>query len=257
MAVSYWNRGAPPSSSSSPAQQQADWNLGNQRSTFRDLNARKSARDNVKYDAAAAAGTSVSMDSEHQTSIPQSPVSRVFFSADNEEALQAGLRDGVLALCAQPGHVGPALEISRQDLTGLRAVMRDVFLTHYADRVPADRADVGSQVAVFNAWVWREMVPTLYSAARQQYHYLAHFREPIPVAAFTKQADRDFHDDIDGRRRLQFSASIYASGEGGGGAAAAGRNQFVQSLRRDVTSNAMTDRGNINRLTAAVHMQER
>lgn len=188
---------------------------------------------------------------DQDQAIPFSRLSAAFFSAANEAVLQEGLRAGVYDLSTQPGHTGPAFALADQDPAALRSVMRDVYLERYADAVPAGAgADpLGAQIAVFNAWVWRTMVPTLYSAARQQYHYLTHFREPVPVMQFTSQTDRDFRDDIDGRRRLQFKSQIVAPN--GALAAAAGRNQFLEGLRGDVTSRGGTDRGNINRLTAA------
>lgn len=184
--------------------------------------------------------------SEGDIAIPDSPVARAFFSTQNEEVLQSGLVSGVLALCNQPGHSGPAFEISRQDSNALRARMRGVFLERFGDALPrgVGRDDVAAQVAVFNAWVWREMVPDLYSAARQQYHYLTHFRRPISVAALTQQTDRDFRDDIDGRKRLQFSNSIAATS--GAAAAVAGRTQFLMAERKAFQQHLAVDRGGVN-----------
>lgn len=188
--------------------------------------------------------------SEGDIAIPDSPVSRAFFSTQNEEVLQSGLVSGVLALCNQLGHSGPAFEISRQDSNALRARMRGVFLERFGDALPrgVGRDDVAAQVAVFNAWVWREMVPDLYSAARQQYHYLTHFRRPISVAALTQQTDRDFRDDIDGRKRLQFSNSIAATS--GAAAAVAGRTQFLMAERKAFQQHLAVDRGGVNNAAA-------
>jgi hypothetical protein len=182
--------------------------------------------------------------------IPDSPVARAFFSTQNEETLQSGLQSGVLALCNQPGHSGPMLEISRHDPNALRARMRGVFLERFGDALPrgVGRDDVAAQVAVFNAWVWREMVPDLYSAARQQYHYLTHFRRPIPVAALTRQTDRDFRDDIDGRKRLQFSNSIAATS--GAAAAVAGQTQFLLTERKAFEQHLAVDKGGVNAAAA-------
>lgn len=188
---------------------------------------------------------------EDDTAVPDSPLARAFFGPDNEDVLQDGLRAGVLDLCAQPKHVGPPFDIARQNESDLRSVMRGVFLERTADLV-RDAADLPGQVAVLNAWVWREMVPTLYSAARMQYLHMTQFRQPVTVAALTRQADRTFHDDIDGRRRLQFGAAIgAASRDGGASAAAAGRSAFIESLRRDHTTGARgSERAAIDRLLA-------
>lgn len=242
-STSYWTR-AP-----SSAQQQAGLDARRQVSAFADVGARASTRDNWKYNSAEALDGGLRRPDAQDAAIPLSRLSQAFFSAQNEEVLQEGLRAGVYDLSMQPAHKGPPLDISRQDPVSLRSVMRGVYLERYADTVPAAHAgDIGAQVGVFNAWVWREMVPSLYSAARRQHHYLTHFRENIPVAALTRQVDREFLDDIDGRRRIQFSSMIGAPN--GATTAAAGRSQFLQSLHSDATIFDTTDRGNVNKIVA-------
>lgn len=239
VAESYWVAAAPQPAAPSPPQDQ-------QHVIMLAVNRAAAARTEAVASSLARQGVS-----EGDTAIPNSPVARAFFSAQNEEALQAGLVSGVLALCNQPGHSGPMLEISRHDPNALRARMRRVYLERFGDALPrgVGRDDVAVQVDVFNAWVLREMVPDLYSAARQQYHYLTNFRRPIPVAALTQQTDRDFRDDIDGRKRLQFSNSVAATS--GAAAAVAGRTQFMSTERKAFQQHLAVDRGGVNAAAAA------
>lgn len=161
------------------------------------------ARLNERARIAATGGQSAPSYLERTApDLPVSLLAQVFFSGANEEILRDGIGAGVYQLCLQPGHVGPPFLLPPLDAMSLHAGMRYVYAEHQFDTLPAGGELIRDQVQVLNEWLWRAMVPGLYSAACQQYHFMTHFEERIPTTVITVATDREFKDDADPRTLL-------------------------------------------------------
>lgn len=82
-------------------------------------------------------------------------LARVFFSAENVQILQNGLRAGVYAMSNEKIVIPP------QNQDQLKIVMRSTYL-QYAEHLPTD---IKSQVERLNKIVWDYVVPTVYNEA--------------------------------------------------------------------------------------------
>jgi hypothetical protein len=105
------------------------------------------------------------------------PVSRLFFSPLNVEALQEGIRYRVYV------ESGDRFVIDRQSGTELAVVMRSLYLQH-GDNRTGDRDDVIRQVRDLNAWVLNFCVPRIVQEieiSRYYRHDIANLPEPLPL----------------------------------------------------------------------------
>lgn len=125
--------------------------------------------------------------------IEESLLSQVYFSADNEQIIQNGLREGVYAMSLQPDHKGPPFIMSPQNANIVKSVMCGIFTRHYTDRVPAG-ATITEQVATLNNQVWKHAVPKLYDQAVSYLFFLEQLDKPIQTQAMPPPEiyDRDW-----------------------------------------------------------------
>lgn len=122
-----------------------------------------------------------------------SPLSRLFFSAENEQIIQNGLRAGVHQMSLAPDHRGPPFIIAPQNATTVKTAMSTAFSMHYTDRVPPG-STLTHQVAELNRLVLDRLVPRVYSDACGHYHHLKMLDAPIQVQEMPhpRQVDRDY-----------------------------------------------------------------
>lgn len=122
-----------------------------------------------------------------------SPLSQLFFSAENEQIIQNGLRAGVYARSLEPDHRGPPFVIAPQNAATVKTAMQTAFAMHYTDRVPPG-STLTDQVAEMNRLVLERLVPRVYSDACGHYHHLKRLDAPIPVQEMPHPVlvDRDY-----------------------------------------------------------------
>ena len=108
-------------------------------------------------------------------------LSQVFFSADNVQIIQNGLRAGVHALS------GGAYVLPNQSLDELHVVMRSI----YAQNARHSPADVPGQVAALNGLVLDYAVPNCYGAAVAYVKYLRDQSTLAVPLAHAQRPDRD------------------------------------------------------------------
>jgi hypothetical protein len=122
-----------------------------------------------------------------------SPLSQLYFSAENEQILQNGLRAGVYNKSLEPSHNGPPFILSQQNADALKAAMLNTYTMHYADRI-SPGTSVTDQVAEMNRLVLERIVPRLYSEACGYLFYLQSIDKPIQTQEMPMpiQYDRDW-----------------------------------------------------------------
>lgn len=108
-------------------------------------------------------------------------LAQVFFSAENIQIIQNGLRAGVFALSAN------TYVLPNQSLDALQIIMRSIYSQH-ARHSPAD---IAGQVAALNELVLDYAVPNCYGSAVAHLRYLRDQSSlPVPLER-PQQPDRD------------------------------------------------------------------
>ena len=125
--------------------------------------------------------------------IADSLLSQVYFSAENEQIIQNGLREGVYALSLLPEHKGPPFLMPPQNTVAVKSVMRGIFMQHYTDRISPD-ATITDQVSDLNDLVWKHAVPKLYTQALNHMYFIDQFEKPVQTQDMPRpeQHDRDW-----------------------------------------------------------------
>lgn len=125
--------------------------------------------------------------------IADSLLSQVYFSAENEQIIQNGLREGVYAMSLLPSHKGPPFLMPPQNTVAVKSVMRGIFLRHYTDRISPGET-ITEQVSVLNALVWKHAVPKLYTQAVNHLYFIDQFEKPVQTQDMPRpeQYDRDW-----------------------------------------------------------------
>lgn len=90
------------------------------------------------------------------------PLSRAFFSQQNQQILQNGIRAGVYRLSKNKFVVG------NQSINDLRIVMRAKFLQHAANRP----GNIKEQIQELNSYVLDFCVPSVFSEAKGYMRYI-------------------------------------------------------------------------------------
>lgn len=122
------------------------------------------------------------MGSRLNNQIEANNLSNAFFSSQNVDAIQMGIRNTVRNICQQdsdPILVGhKPINIARQNDTELHIIMRSIYL-QYGRNLPVG---IGEQVAKLNNVVIRESVPKIISALKQKIKYLDDIQKlPTPL----------------------------------------------------------------------------
>jgi hypothetical protein len=115
-------------------------------------------------------------------SLEETPLSRLYFSAENAESIQTELKKTVYELCQQD--TDPILTphkpiiIGRQSDLQLQIIMRSIYL-QYAKNVDYNIAE---QIRELNSLVIRECVPGIITNVKQYFGYTADAqRLPLPI----------------------------------------------------------------------------
>lgn len=104
----------------------------------------------------------------------ETPVSKIFFSAENVERIQALIRKGVFDRSQPKGYV-----IDKQSVDELKIIMRAIYY-QYARNLPND---IAGQVADLNTKVVDWSVPHILSAVDHYIYYLNDISHlPVPLA---------------------------------------------------------------------------
>lgn len=107
-----------------------------------------------------------------QRNLQPTPLSTTFFSADNVDALQHGIRYSVYK------RSGGRYNIDKQDARQLHYVMRSVYLQHARN----DPVDVLGQVRCLNGRVLEYCVSTVLTEIEARQHYLQDISTlPVPL----------------------------------------------------------------------------
>lgn len=109
-------------------------------------------------------------------------LSQVFFSAENEQIIQNGMRGGVFHLSKQK------YVISQQSSDNLKIVMRSIYL-QFAKHNPTD---ITKQVEVLNNLVLDYCIPFVYNEAVSYIKYLEDQSTLVTPLERSMQCDRDF-----------------------------------------------------------------
>ena len=125
--------------------------------------------------------------------IADSLLSQVYFSAENEQIIQNGLREGVYSLSLLPEHKGPPFLMPPQNAVAVKSVMRGIFMQHYTDRISPD-ATITDQVSDLNDLVWKHAVPRLYTQAMNHLYFINQFEKPVQTQDMPRPElyDRDW-----------------------------------------------------------------
>ena len=112
-----------------------------------------------------------------------SSLSQAFFSAENVQIIQNGLRAGVYKMSAEK-----QLIVSPQNVDILKTIMRHMFI-QYAQFLP-DK--VSQQIERLNMAVWEYAVPSVYAEAMGYLKYLQDTSSLVVPIDLPKQVDRCF-----------------------------------------------------------------
>lgn len=108
--------------------------------------------------------------------IKDSALSQLYFSAENEQIIQNGIRAGVYNLSIEQLDVPYILP--QQNQAALQTIMHGIFMQHYADHIAVNES-ITDQVATMNRYVLEKIVPKLFSEAKGYAYYLSKIDQPI------------------------------------------------------------------------------
>jgi len=115
----------------------------------------------------------------------ESPLSKAYFSKENIQIIQNGIRAGVYAKSNGQYIVGI------QDCDSLKIIMRSVFLQHAANQP----TNIAGQIAELNKIVLDYCIFHVYSEARGYMKYLHDVSTlAVPIAMPTLETQEDRHD---------------------------------------------------------------
>jgi len=110
-------------------------------------------------------------------------LSQVFFSAENIQIVQNGLRAGVYKMSGDK-----QLIISPQNIDTLKTIMRHMFI-QYAQFLPDQ---IPKQIERLNMTVWEYAVPSVYAEAMGYLKYLQDTSSLVVPIELPQQVDRCF-----------------------------------------------------------------
>jgi hypothetical protein len=147
--------------------------------------------DDYKFDLAVDKAT------EHQINIISrnlncTEVSKVFFSLDNINLLQTGIRNKIL------NDTGGEINIGRQKDDELKIIMRSIYFQHGKNRTE----NIKAQVLDLNTRVISWCVPEIISNVKQSKRYIEDIsRMPVPL-------ERSVYPSIKGVNNLDVTSTI-------------------------------------------------
>lgn len=110
-------------------------------------------------------------------------LSRAYFSEENIQILQNGLRAGVYELSNKEWSVPP------QNIDNLKIIMRSIYL-QYAKH--STQESVTEQIRKLNQYVLNYAIPTVYNEAQGYLNYVRDQSTLVMPLEHAKQSDRDY-----------------------------------------------------------------